>query len=64
MAHPVGASSNSLFSILEEWNAILQHTSLGRGNLKAANDGKDEDAPRAAIRAGTPRGAGGRTRRP
>lgn len=50
MVHPVGAPANSLFGILEEWNAILRHTSLGRGDLNAANDGKDGRAPRDAIR--------------
>ena len=49
MAHPVGVPANSLLGILEEWNAILRHTSLGRGDLKAANDGKDGSAPRDAI---------------
>lgn len=46
----MGASTNTLFGILEEWNAVLQHTSLGRELLKAANDGKDGRAPRDAIR--------------
>jgi hypothetical protein len=49
MVHLHGASSN-LFKVLEEWNATLQHTSLGRGELKAANEeGKDGSAPRDTI---------------
>ena len=46
----MGASTNTLFGILEEWNAILQHTSLGRPNLIAANESKDGSAPRDTIR--------------
>lgn len=51
MVHPVGASTNSLFGVFEEWNAILKHTSLGRSLFKPVNDSKDGSAPRDAIRA-------------
>lgn len=50
MARPVGAPANSLFGVLEEWNAILRHTTLGRTILEPANGSKDGRAPRDAIR--------------
>lgn len=41
----LGAGSNQLTDVLREWNDVLQHSSLGRGQPSNENEGKDGDAP-------------------
>ena len=51
MADLQGVGSNRLAEILQAWNEVLQHSSLGRGVLEPVNESKDGSAPRDAIRA-------------
>ncbi len=54
MADLLGASSNRLTEILEDWNKVLQKSSLGRNAPDNQNERKDDSAPHgsrpAAVR--------------
>lgn len=54
LADLLGASSNRLTEILEDWNKVLQKSSLGRNTPDNQNERKDDSAPRdsrpAAVR--------------
>lgn len=54
MADLLSASSNRLTEILEDWNKVLQKSSLGRNTPDNQNERKDGSAPRgsrpAAVR--------------
>jgi hypothetical protein len=48
MADLLGAGSNHLTEILKEWNDVLRHSSLGRGQAHNANEREDGSAPRVS----------------
>jgi hypothetical protein len=54
VADLLGANSNRLTEILEDWNKVLQKSSLGRNTPDNQNERKDDSAPRgsrpAAVR--------------
>lgn len=49
MADLLGAGSNHLTDMLKEWNAVLQHSSLGCSQAQNTNERKDERAPRDGL---------------
>jgi hypothetical protein len=55
MAHPEGASSNSLFEILADWESILRDTSLNPNLVSNSNTPTDCDPEPKAIRHATRR---------
>jgi len=48
LADLLGAGSNHLTEILKEWNDVLRHSSLGRGQAQNANEREDGSAPRVS----------------